>query len=109
MFAIYDNMITLTRGDTAVFALDILDTNSEAYEMQPGDVAVWTLKKNTITKEIMLQKEFDADGQVKILPAETENFDYGTYFYDVQLTQASGVVQTIITPSPFYLTDETTF
>lgn len=109
MFTIYDNAITLTRGDSAVMGLDILDVNSDSYTMQEGDVAVFTLKKNVVTREIMLQKEFDANGQIEILPEETERFDYGMYYYDVQLTQSTGVVQTIITPTAFYLTAETTF
>lgn len=109
MFNIYDNRITLTRGDTAVMGLEVLDTNSDAYEMQPGDVAVFTIKKNTVTKEKMLQKVFNADGLIKINPEETQDWDYGTYYFDVQLTQADGTVQTIITPTEVYITDETTF
>ena len=109
MFNIYDNKIMLTRGDTAVMELEILDVNSGTYEGQPGDTAVFTVKKDTITKEKMLQKVFNADGQIRINPEETESWDYGTYYYDVELTQGDGVVQTIITPTEFYITDETTF
>ena len=49
------------------------------------------------------------DGKIKINPEETSSLEYGTYFYDVQLRKGDGTVATVITPSPFILSEEVTF
>lgn len=76
------------------------------YTPQPGDTLFFTVKKDTKTDEILIQKE----GQhVEILPEDTEGLKYGKYVYDVELTYASGFRDTVILPTEFKITEEVTF
>ena len=108
MFKIENNTIHLTRGDSATLTIDIINAQGEPYEAQEGDVFVFTVKKNTHTKEFLFQKQF-FNSSIEILPKDTANLAYGQYVYDVQFTNAMGEVDTIVTPSTFSIEAEVTF
>lgn len=98
--------ITLTRGDYASFHIDIEDATGGEYTPQTGDVVTFTVKKNTKTEEVLIQKT----GQdIEIEHEDTAELRYGTYAYDVQLTYANGHIDTFIGPADFVLTEEVTF
>lgn len=98
--------ITLTRGDYASFHIDIYDQNREIYELQEDDIVVFTVKRNTRTKDAIIRK----DGiDIEIFPSDTSDVSYGTYSYDVQLTSADGHVDTFIGPADFIIAEEVTF
>lgn len=83
------NAVTLTRGDTAVFSL-----NLNNYEAQDGDVIVMTVKKRIVDKEPLLTKY--AEGKVIVFePEDTINL-LGKCVYDIQITTALGAVYTPI-------------
>ena len=98
--------ITLTRGDTARIELAVTK-DGRAYDFS-DDTVLFTVKRNTETAEILIQKE-SVDGVIAILPADTDGLAYGPYVYDVQLTTAGGDVCTVIPPSPFNLAPEVTW
>lgn len=108
MFNIDNCNVKITRGDTGVIAITLQNKDGSAYDMQPDDVLVMTVKTNTLSKDVLIQKQF-ADGQIKIEPADTDNLSYGTYYYDVQLTTAAGDVFTVITPHKFEIMPEVTW
>ena len=70
---------------------------------------LFTVKQNTYTSEILIQKQIRYGENVTILPTDTSNLSYGEYFYDIQLTTEGGFVDTVITPSKFIVTPEVTF
>lgn len=112
MLRIKGNSIYLTRGDTAVFTLTVYYPGSgkEEYVPQDGDVIYFTVRAEAKQKDetdYVIQKIFDG-GSITILPSDTKDLDYGDYVYDVQITTAEGVVNTIITESAFILEDEVT-
>ena len=104
MFTIDDsNVITLTRGDTCAFDVEIKTDTGDTYIPQETDVITFTLKKDTKTADIIIQKT----GSTIILnPADTRSLKYGSYFYDVTLTTESEAVYTIITPTEFIIAEE---
>lgn len=111
MFSISNNKITLTRGDTCRFTIGATDRKTkETWEPDEKDIIVFTVKRDTTTKEILLQKQGIS---VTIHSHDTESWDYGEYVFDVQVTLANGDVDTIIAPTDgepnFFLTDEVTF
>lgn len=103
-----DNTISITRGDTGSFTLDIKNTSGQAYDYSE-DTVLFTVKENTYAKDPVIQKEVEYEQNITILPADTEKLSYGTYVYDVQLTTAGGIVDTIIPPSNFVILPEVTF
>lgn len=98
--------ITLTRGDYASFHIDIFDQSRDIYELQEGDVVSFTVKRNTRTKEALISKN---GIDIEIFPSDTEEANYGTYSYDVQLASEDGHVDTFIGPADFVISEEVTF
>ena len=91
--------ISMTRGDTLSVQLEIFDASGDPYEIQPGDSVRFAMKKkdeNGCTRSL-LRKDIPANTLVLTLaPEDTEELPLGVYGYDIELTQANGVVDTII-------------
>lgn len=95
MLTIKDNIIKLTRGDTAIFEINIVDSEGQPYELQEGDVIAFTVKKFAIDENPLIQKV----GQTIWLEWEdTKGLPFGNYLYDVQIIFANGDRDTIIAP-----------
>lgn len=107
MFGINGNNIEITRGDTGIFTLN-LSADGQPYDYS-DDTVLFTVKRNTNTNEIVFQKAVLYGENVTISPADTSSLPYGNYVYDVQVTTASGVVDTVIPPSTFAVLPEVTF
>ena len=97
-------MIEIIRGDTVHLEVKITDQNENEYQLQEDDKLVFTLKKNCSTKDILIQKNIDLSS-FTLSHDETKNLSYGTYVYDVQLTQSNGDVTTVIPPDKFIVKD----
>lgn len=99
MLSLVGTSIKMTRGDTGTFKLIIKDpTTGGVYTPVEGDAVIFTVrndKKNCPDCAPLLRKEF-ANGQVTLNPDDTQYLKYNTYLYDVQITFASGAVNTII-------------
>ena len=107
MFKISGNMISITRGDTGIFTLE-LSAGGQAYDYSDDEV-LFTVKKDIYATNIVFQKTVTYGENVTIEPADTENLPYGSYVYDVQVTTAAGIVDTVIPPSTFSVLSEVTF
>lgn len=108
MLKVSGDDIQLTRSDSAYLTLAIQDSDGSNYVRQDGDNLVFTVKKNTTTTNVILQKVLD--GLIlEIKPEDTKYLEYGTYKYDVQLTTADGEVFTVVGPATFELRREVTF
>ena len=107
MFKIANNTIQITRGDTGIFTL-ALTSAGQPYDYT-DDQVLFTVKRNVNTTEIVFQKTVLYGENVTIEPQDTASLNYGNYVYDVQVTTASGVVDTVITPSAFVVLPEVTF
>lgn len=101
-----NNNITLTRGDTATLNLEIT-VNSRSYDYS-SDLVQLTVKKSVYTDSIIIQKTFSGSS-VTIEPADTDNLDYQTLKYDVQVITQSGDVYTVIPPRNFTIAEEVNF
>lgn len=101
-----DNNIMLTRGDTAVLNLEVT-IDGEAYDYS-NDLVQFTVKKNTVTDSIVIQKTFSGSS-VTIEPTDTENLEYQTLKYDVQVITQSGKVYTVIPPRNLTIAEEVNF
>lgn len=112
MFSVVQTAIGLTRGDTAF--LDVAITNQvdgTSYEMASGDRLVLTIRtarKGTSGSETLLTKTLTGASTFEFFPADTEEMQYGSYVYDIQLTTASNEVFTVIPESPFEVLSEVT-
>ena len=108
------NNITMVRGDTEMFKINLSalkDGEREIIPFEPGDRVFFTVKKNANTKDILIQKiiqEFtDGAAVIHINHADTADLSYSRYVYDIQIIRGD-VVKTIVPLSYFTLTKEVT-
>lgn len=105
--------IAMTRGDS-----ESLTVRKKDDTWVEGEVITLTVRTDA-DGDILFQKavtEFDGEGAavIAIDPADTEGIDFGSYVYDIQYSNDTGTVRTIIPPRPqklpkFTLTEEATY
>ena len=104
--------IKMTRGDSeSITVKRFRDGSSVPFET--GDTVTLTVREDA-ESEIQLQKtvtEFDESGwaAIPIRPEDTAGLDFGSYVYDIQLTEADGTVTTLVTVARFTLSEEVTY
>ena len=108
MFKVYDNNISMIRGDSGVFTITIADTDGNPVELTAGDVLTFTLRRTPRSPTIVLQKTI-TEGTLTINPSDTQDMQFGSYVYDVELKRADGYVDTIIPPHEFLILEEVTY
>lgn len=106
MFQINGYEITLTRGDSAEFNIELLNADGNSYDIQESDTIEFTVKKNVYSTNTLIHK---VGSHITIEPHDTTGMSYGDYVYDVQVTFGDGSVDTVIPPSRFRIMSEVTF
>ena len=108
MFKVINNVISLTRGDTANFTVKILDSDGNEYDYS-DDTVLFTVKANAYTEEKIIQKEVHYGEDVIIEHDDTKDLLYGDYLFDVQISNIAGEVATVIVPTKIRIMEEVTF
>lgn len=100
--------ISMTRGDTESITVRMKSGGT----LSPGDIIDFTVRK-TVDSAVVLHKRitefFDDSAVIAINHQDTSSMDFGTYRYDIQLTDAGGAVTTLVKPAKFTLTEEITY
>ena len=98
MFSIDEkNNINLTRGDTCMFNIDLVDSEGTPYITHEGDTMRFAMAKNYGSNEILVNKDIPVNTLLfKLDPSDTKSLGFGTYVYDIQYTDYEGNVFTII-------------
>lgn len=94
-----DNNIVLTRGDTGIFSVSLVQEDGEEYTPQEGSSMRFALaKKYGSTKgECLIVKDIPTDTMVlEIEPGDTDELPFGDYLYDIEFTDQFGRVSTVI-------------
>ena len=88
--------IELTRGDTGLFTISLVNNNGTPYVPQLGDSLRFAMSRS-FGKEVILTKQIPIETlTLEILPSDTSSLDFGKYVYDIQFTSSEGRVSTII-------------
>jgi len=101
MFVIDGTTIKIIQGDTAEFEL-VLDN----YTFVEGDIVYMTVKKKMKDEAVVFQKtvtDFSENRAIIRLEYEDTNLEQGRYYYDIQCSLADGRIDTVITPSVFFV------
>ena len=106
MYEVIDNDIYIIRGDTAVIPFSITRDGS-TYDFS-NDLVQFTVKRNTVTQDIVIQKTITGASLV-ISPEDTHELPYEDFTYDVQMITEAGEVHTVIKPHLFKVTNEVNF
>ena len=107
MVKVSGTTITMTRGDTLVVEVGILNPDGTPYVPAQADVVRFALKKDYSDETPILRKVLDnSDLKLTLQPSDTKELDFGNYVYDVELTKADGSVDTFICKARFVLSEE---
>lgn len=97
-YSVSGTMITLTRGDTFSALITITDLNDNQYIPMNGDRIRFAMKNDYNDETPLLIKEIPIDTMILTLnPEDTKHLPFGKYVYDIELTKATGEVDTFIT------------
>lgn len=89
------NNVWLTRGDDAVFTVEILNEDGTIYTLANNDILKLTLKKDLVSSPA-LTKTVTGSDTIRILHSDTTDLS-GVYLYDVQLTKGSdSTIHTVV-------------
>lgn len=106
-YSVSGTTITLTRGDTFMADITINKQDDTPYTPVEGDSVRFAMKSSYEDAEPVLTKDIPIDSLKLILePEDTKGLAFGQYVYDIQLTKASGEVDTFITKAKLKLTEE---
>lgn len=102
----------LIRGDTGKYKFRRRNADGNIIGTK-ADAIYFTIKKDAYTDDFVLQKtledmEFDEDYyyHFTIAPEDTDDLDYGTYRYDIEVVQDGNKTTTV---GEFVLKEEVTF
>lgn len=106
-YSIVGKRVTLTRGDTLNVPVEVTNPDGTPYEMQDGDSLRFKMT-DVAGGSVLIEKQIPTDTLIlSISHSDTANLPFGTYFFDVQFTYASGSIETIIPEGQFCITAET--
>ena len=102
----------MTRGDSLSVGIELTYQDGTSYTPEAGDTIRFALKSSAMTvgnkefrdKEPLIVKSIPTDTlMLELEPNDTKDLPFGNYVYDVELTYASGFVDTFISEGVFIL------
>lgn len=107
MIKVSGNDIYLTRGDTFKAQVVMKDAEGNTYTPVTGDVVRFAMKRTREDRTPLLNITIPNDTMLlSIYPEDTHELEFGQYIYDIEITTASGIVDTFIADAKFNLTTE---
>lgn len=102
MLKIVNDIIKLTKGDSAMFSVSISFADGSPYELKSGDKLKMTVRRR-IGSDVLLESE-STTGTITLTHEMTSKLIPGQCVYDIELKTSSGEVYTVIG-----LTDNSTY
>lgn len=89
-----DNNITMTKGDTPSFKINLTTTNDSGevvpYDIKSDDVIIFAVKETANSNDVLIQIEIPHDTLVLKIPQnQTKFLGLGTYIYEISLNNDS--------------------
>ena len=104
MLKVSNNIIKMTKGDSAMFNVAITYADGTPYELKSGDTLKMTVRR-TIGSEVLLESE-STTGTITLTHEMTSNLIPGQCVYDIELKTSTGEVYTVIPESTLTLMQE---
>lgn len=107
-----DLKISMTRGDTPVFKLNLTTKDEEGqtvpYVPKVDDEIIFALKKDAKSMELWASATIPTDTmELKFTEDMTRGLEFGNYVYEISLNNvADGYHDTFIANTPFTITEE---
>ena len=107
--------IYMTRGDTLIAEVSVMQDATTPYEPTTGDVLTFALKHSRMKtgnrdfadERPLITKTIPNNTLLlRLDPQDTKSLDFGDYKYEISMTFANGQVDTFIDDAPFIITPE---
>lgn len=99
--------IKLTRGDTFRCLVEPIGDDGTVYVLEDGDSCRFRCVRRKGDSDALIEKAIDPETMILSLAhSDTASLNFGTYFYDVQLTKADGDIDTFISEASFTVAPE---
>lgn len=106
-YSVQGTTITLTRGDTFMALISIIQSDGSPYLPIEGDKVRFAMKSSYTEIKPLLVKDIPIKTMKLVLnPEDTKALTFGKYVYDIQLTKVTGEVDTFITKGTVKITEE---
>lgn len=98
--------ISIVRGTSNVFGIEIVNANGEPFVLETGQVLVFAIKKRPKDADRVLVKTITHSVNtgtfyLELFPSDTEDLEPGRYVYDVGLQHGESVFFNVIEASTF--------
>lgn len=102
-----NNNITLTRGDTFIAKVNIWSKEEDPVTLNEGDQIRFALKTDYDDETVLIYKDIPIETMLlRLDPEDTKDLEFGTYVYDIQVTFANGIVDTVIAKRQMIIAEE---
>lgn len=95
MFEIKNNIIKITKGDSATLNIDLKNNDGKPYIMSEGDTLTLTVKKD-LKNPSYLMKVVSNTTQMEFDREQTKNLVVGGLYYDIQLDTHDSKTYTVV-------------
>ncbi len=97
MFSVNGDTINLTRGDTGILEISLVDGDGNPYIPIEGDRLRFAMKKKFTDPDCLILKQIPLDTMLlEIKPEDTKSLAFSRYVYDIEFTDSVGHVSTVI-------------
>ena len=102
------NEITLTRGDTPTFTLNLTNPDGTPYVPLQDDEIVFVIKETVASSEYLAEIQIPTNTMELVFEEiTTRGFEFKQYFYEISLNNDTrDYHDTFIPPTPIYITEE---
>lgn len=100
-------MITLPRGNSAVFLLSLTNADGTPFVPSENDTVLFTVKKSQAkdTPALIVKRITPSDDMtISLEPADTVNLPAGDYFYDIAVCVGRSNFYTVVLCDDFKIT-----
>lgn len=94
MLKIVNDIIRITKGDSAVFNVDIAFADGTPYALKTGDMLIMTVRRR-IGSELLLQS-VSSTNTITLTHEMTSNLIPGQCVYDIELKTSNGEIYTVV-------------
>lgn len=94
MFEIKNNVIKITRGDSASLHVELMKPDGLEYVMSEGDTLTMTVRK--VIGSAVLMQIVSETNEIYISPADSKKLSVGSCVYDIELKVLAGDVFTVV-------------
>lgn len=105
-YSISGKIVSLTRGDSFSTPVELVNDDGTPYEMQEGDALRFKMTDVPGGTVLIVKQIPSSTLQLQLDPSDTSALPFGNYFFDIELTRANGLVDTVLPEGQFNITAE---